>query len=66
MTPSQFKPLAQKHGLPNAWLAQRLGYCSARNFRHYVDGRPKINVTVPDAVVKRMQALNRALDKALA
>lgn len=66
MTPAQFKPIAKKHDLPNAWLAQRVGHCSARNFRQYTEGRPKINVTVPDAVVKRMQALNKALDKLVA
>jgi hypothetical protein len=64
MTPEQFKPLADQHGLSIPWLAEKMGK-SERTMRYYVNGRPGINTQVPDDVVKRMSALNRALDKVL-
>jgi hypothetical protein len=65
MTPAQFKPLADQHGLSIPWLAEKVAKVSERTMRYWVNGRPGINTQVPDDVVKRMKALNRALDRVL-
>lgn len=65
MTPEQFKPIAEHHGLSIPWLAENVARVSERTFRYWVNGRPGINTQVPDDVVQRMRRLNKALDKVL-
>lgn len=66
MTPAEFKPLAELHGLHMNWLAKHIGRVSERTFRYWCNGRLGTNQRVPTDAVERMRALNEALSKVLA
>lgn len=65
MSPEEFAALVAVYGLPVPWLARHVGRVSERTFRYWVAGRPGESVTVPADAVARMEAVNRALCKAL-
>lgn len=65
LTHQEFSALVAVHGLPIPWLAKHVGHVSERSFRYWVSGRPGVEQRVPADSVARMQAVNKALSKAL-
>lgn len=65
MTNKEFKDLVAVWRLPTSWLAKHVAGVSKRSFDFWCTGRTGANISPPDDVVARLQAINAAIGAAL-